>query len=50
MLLDLAKCPKVFQGLLDDGRPLKGSRKFEVMLALNRNGRVIGVGRSWQKM
>ena len=50
MLLDLAKCPKVFQGLLDDGRPLKGSRKFEVMLALNGNGRVIGVGRSWQKM
>jgi hypothetical protein len=43
MLLDHAECPKVFQGLLDDGCPLKGSRKFELMLALGGNGFLIGV-------
>ena len=43
MLLDLAECPKVFQGLLDNGCPLKGSGLFEVMLAFGENGRLIGV-------
>ena len=42
MLLDHAECPKVLQGLLDDGCPLKGSRKFEMMLALGGNGSLIG--------
>ena len=41
MLLDLAQCPKVFQGLLDDGRPLKGSGEFELMLTLGGNGFLI---------
>ncbi len=43
MLLDHAECPKVFQGLLDNGCPLKGSGEFELMLALGGNGLLIGV-------
>ena len=43
MLLDHAECPKVFQGLLDNGCPLKGSGEFELMFALGGNGLLIGV-------
>jgi hypothetical protein len=43
VLFNFAECPKVVQGLWDNGCPLKGSRKFELMLALGGNGFLIGV-------
>ena len=43
MLFNFAQCPKVVQGLWDNGCPLKGGGEFELMLALGRNGFFIGV-------
>ena len=43
MLLDHAECPKVVQGLWDNGCQLKGGGEFELMLALGGNEFLIGV-------
>ena len=43
MLFNFAQCPKVVQGLWDNGCPLKGGGEFELMLALGGNEFLIGV-------
>ena len=43
MLFNFAQCPKVVQGLWDNGCPLKGGGEFDLMLALGGNGFLIGV-------